>query len=73
MTTQELKNELRLEGWTFLGVCNCQPPLHDWIKDKNRIKYNAGKDLYNLFDRNRKVISIGSSDTLLNNIKQLSI
>lgn len=73
MTTQELKNELRLEGWQFLGVCNCQPPLHDWMKDKNRIKFNASKDLYNLFDRNRKVISIGSSDTLLNNIKQLGI
>ena len=65
--------ELKLNGFTYLGTCACTPPLMDFMKDKHRVKYNATKDLYNLFDRNRKVISIGKSDDLLLNLRNLNL
>ncbi len=73
MTKQEVITELKLNGWTYLGTCNCNPPLMDFMKDKHRVKYDFGKDLYNLFDRNRKVVSIGKSDDLLLNLRNLNL
>jgi hypothetical protein len=73
MELQAIKTELQLSGWSYLGQCACQPPAHEWRKNKYIIKYVAVRDLFNLFNPQRKVVGFGKSDLLFASIEHNKI
>jgi hypothetical protein len=73
MELQAIKTELQLTGWSYLGQCACQPPAHEWRKNKYIIKYVAVRDLFNLFNPQRKVVGFGKSDLLFASIEHNKI
>jgi hypothetical protein len=73
MELQTIKNELKLTGWSYLGQCACQPPAHEWRKNKYIIKYVTARDLFNLFNPQRKVVGFGKSDVLFASIEHNNI
>ena len=73
MELQTIKNELKLTGWSYLGQCACQPPAHEWRKNKYIIKYVTARDLFNLFNPQRTVVAWGKSDVLFASIEHNNI
>ncbi len=70
-TFNDLKKSIQEQGWNYYGACDCADPMHEWRKKKFIIKLSKAKDLFNIFNPQRKRIAAGTSETLIQTLQTI--